>query len=93
MIGSFPRQSARQQLSRLGWLFASLAALAGCQHSAADDAKAGRYSFDFICQSEDFKGQLQVTLAGDNRPLRGFLTQTFAESAGSHRSVSPAATP
>jgi hypothetical protein len=92
-VGRFQRHSAKQPLFRLGWLVALLAALAGCQHSTADDAKVGSYGIDFVCQSEDFKGRLEVTFAGDNRLPAHFLEQTFSESAGSDRGMSPARTP
>jgi hypothetical protein len=87
------RPSARQGLARLGCLCALLAALAGCQHRAADDAQAGQYGFEFVCESEEFKGHLDVAFAGDNRLPPRFLNQTFAESAGSDRGVAPARTP
>jgi hypothetical protein len=87
------RPSARQRLSRLGCLIASLVTLVGCQHSAADDAKSGSYGIDFVCQSEDFKGRLVVTFAGDDRLPPHFLEQTFSESAGSDRGMAPARTP
>ena len=93
MIGSFQRRPAGQLLFRCSLVLTALAALAGCQHSAADDAKAGAYGIDFVCQSEDFKGRLDVTFAGDNRLPPHFLEQTFSESAGSDRGMSPARTP
>ncbi len=83
----------KQTLFRCALVLTALAALAGCQHSTADDAKSGSYGIDFVCQSEDFKGRLVVSFAGDNRLPPHFLEQTFSESAGSDRGMAPARTP
>jgi hypothetical protein len=79
---------------------ASLVVLAGRQHataddqhSAADDAKAGDYRFEFHCESDEFKGRLELSFAGYKRLPRGAFTETFSESAGSTRGIGPAAIP